>query len=217
MSFISDGDAIEAQPPGSKKPAYFTFGRFQPPTRGHRLLAQSLAEAAAAVGADAYIFASSTQDKKRNPLSVGEKVYWMKKVFAGIPVKIINTTVCSGASHPCRRVPDIIRALTEANYAPITMLVGSDRVDEFKSFVPAGVEVLQVGETRDESAEGLASMSGTKMREAAIREDLEILKEGTGLSNNNVTQLAAHIRNGLRKGGSRRRTRRRSRRSRGAY
>jgi hypothetical protein len=212
MSFTSDGDAIEAQPSDSKKPAYFTFGRFQPPTRGHRLLAQSLAEEAAAAGADAYIFASSSQDKKRNPLPVGEKVYWMKKVFAGIPVKIINTTVCSGASHPCRTVPNIIRALTEANYAPITMLVGSDRVEEFKSFVPAEVAVRQVGEARNDSAAGLAGMSGTKMREAAIHENLEILKEGTGLSNNNATHLAAHIRNGLKKkGGSRRRKTRRRR------
>ena len=208
MSFTSDGDAIEAQPPGSKKPVYFTFGRFQPPTRGHRLLAEGVAEAAAAAGADAYIFASSTHDKKRNPLSVGEKVYWMKKVFAGIPVKIINTTVCSGASHPCRTVPAIIAALTEANYAPITMLVGSDRVEEFKSFVPAGVEVLQVGDSRNESREGLAGMSGTKMREAALRENLATLKEGTGLSNNNATRLASHIRNGLKKGGTRRKTRR---------
>ncbi len=211
MSFSSDGDAIEAQPSDAKKPAYFTFGRFQPPTLGHRLLAQGVADAAAAAGADAYIFASSTQDKKRNPLSVGEKVYWMKKVFAGIPVKIINTSVCSGAAHPCRTVPAIISALTAANYAPITMLVGSDRVAEFKSFVPAGVEVKQVGSTRNESREGLDGISGTKMRAAAVREDLASLKEGTGLSNNNASHLAAHIRNGL-KGGSRR-TRRRRRRT----
>jgi nicotinic acid mononucleotide adenylyltransferase len=34
----------------------FAFGRFQPPTTGHRILIESVAAAAEAEGADAYIF-----------------------------------------------------------------------------------------------------------------------------------------------------------------
>lgn len=200
-SYSSDGDSIEKR---SEK-VFFTYGRFQPPTIGHRMLVESLAKAAEEVGADAYVFATSTQDSKRNPLMVGEKVYWMKKVFAGIPVRIINTTTCKGVGKPCRTIPEILGTLSDAGYSQIEMYVGSDRTENFRKFVPASIPIHSAGEERDATAEGIVGMSGTKLRNAAVRGNLKTLKEGTGLANNNAGVLADHIRHGLKKGGSRRR------------
>jgi len=41
---------------------YFTFGRFQPPTIGHKVLIDKLSELARAEDADAYVFVSSKQN-----------------------------------------------------------------------------------------------------------------------------------------------------------
>jgi hypothetical protein len=212
-NFTSDGDSIEKR---SEK-VFFTYGRFQPPTIGHRMLVESVASAAATAGADAYVFATSTQDSKRNPLTVGEKVYWMKKVFVGIPIRIINTTVCKGASKPCRTIPEILGILSAAGYSQIEMFVGSDRTEDFRKFVPASIPIHSTGEERDEAAEGIVGMSGTKLRNAAVRGNLSALKNGTGLSNNNAGVLADHIRHGLKKGGRRKGLTRRKRRTSVSY
>jgi nicotinic acid mononucleotide adenylyltransferase len=178
----------------SVKKAYFTFGRFQPPTLGHRLLATGIAAAAARDGADAYIFASSSQDKKKNPLNVATKVRWMKKIFSGVPIRIIDTT-----EHDVRTVPKVIGKLIDSGYPieNIKMFVGSDRTEDFGRFVPKEVQIVSVGEERNESRSNLAGMSGTKMRAAAYEGNINTVAAGTGLSKNNATELSNAIVSGL--------------------
>ena len=201
---LSSGNAI-APSRESVKAAYFTFGRFQPPTIGHRLLAEGIAAAATRDGADAYIFASSSQDKKKNPLNVATKVGWMKRVFTGVPVRIIDTT-----ERDARTVPKAIGKLMDAGYTTIKMFVGSDRTEDFARFVPAEVEIVAVGEARDESRSNLAGMSGTKMREAAVAGNVNRVAAGTGLPRPNAAELAAQIVSGLGKTARRRRGARRN-------
>ena len=190
------------------KKAYFTFGRFQPPTIGHRLLAEGVAAAAARDGADAYFFASSTQDKKKNPLAVSAKVGWMKKVFAGVPIRVIDTN-----EHDIRTIPKVIGRLIDSGYPleNIKMFVGSDRTTDFGTFVPKEVQIVSVGEERDESRADLAGMSGTKMRAAAVAGNINTVVAGTGLTKSNAADLMSQIVSGLeiRAGaGTARRTRR---------
>jgi nicotinic acid mononucleotide adenylyltransferase len=65
MDSGSEGDLIQ-QTDGHIK-AFFTYGRFQPPTSGHAFLVNTVAEHAAAEesrgGADGYIFVSSSKSK----------------------------------------------------------------------------------------------------------------------------------------------------------
>jgi nicotinic acid mononucleotide adenylyltransferase len=65
MDSGSEGDLIQ-QTDGHIK-AFFTYGRFQPPTTGHAFLVNTVAEHAAAEesrgGADGYIFVSSSKSK----------------------------------------------------------------------------------------------------------------------------------------------------------
>jgi FAD synthase len=175
-----------------KKKAYFTFGRFQPPTLGHRLMIEGLARAAAAEGADAYVFVSSTQDKKKNPLSVEEKTAWMRKMYADIPVRIINTSKCM-----CRTLPSILGKLADAKYDRIKMFVGSDRTKGFAEFLPKTVEVVAIGDARNETKNTLAGMSGTKIRAAALANNVEMVKAGTGLDDSDASLLISQIKKGL--------------------
>lgn len=43
----------------------------------------------------------------------------------------------------------------------------------------------------------VASMSATTIRQAALHNDLELVKKGTGLSNNDARKLMNEIRNGV--------------------
>jgi len=176
--------------------AVFTFGRFQPPTLGHRVLAKAVADIAGA-DADPYIFVSSTQDAVKNPLDVHTKVSWMKYMFRDIPVRIINTTVCE-----CKGVLQVVSKLRAAGYSKLTMVIGSDRADDF-SFLK-GVEFVAAGDARNESHENLSGMSGTKMRAAAVAASegkmggLERFMAGTGLSEPYARYLIGQIVDGMR-------------------
>ena len=66
---------------GTLKTAVFTFGRFNPPTVGHEVLVNKIETVAKRNRADAFVFLSSSQDSKKNPLDYKNKVKWMKKMF----------------------------------------------------------------------------------------------------------------------------------------
>ena len=59
---------------GSLKTAVFTFGRFNPPTIGHEILVDKVATVAKRNRGDAFIFPSSSQDAKKNPLDYKDKI-----------------------------------------------------------------------------------------------------------------------------------------------
>jgi hypothetical protein len=182
----SRGDRIA--PRAGHTHAYFTFGRFQPPTLGHRVLAESLN---GKTGGDSYIFVSSSQDSVKNPLDVHTKTSWMKYMFRDLAnVRIINTTVCE-----CKGVPAVVNKLREAGYTQITMIVGSDREGAFRFL--EGVEFEEAGAARNNAATGATGMSGTKMRAAAVRGDTATFMAGTGLSETMALRLMGQITAGL--------------------
>ena len=199
---------------------YFTFGRFQPPTIGHKVLFDQLARLAAENNANAYVFVSSKKNdlekylrsKKykdmqsrgyfesgplnENPLSVYEKVKYLKKMYADSNTSFINTTECG-----CTNIFKSLDALRSVGYTNLSMVVGSDRRDEFARILE-GITVIPAGEERTVNAKSMntKSMSGTKMREAAVRGDIETLKYGTligSMREDDVKQLMNDIRRGL--------------------
>jgi len=198
---------------------YFTFGRFQPPTTGHGLLIQSIGERAREIGADTYVFVSSrcndlskyvkskkyknmqktstfeSCDSNENPLRVDQKIHYLRKMFPS--ATFVDTTECA-----CPQLFQIVHLLKDTGYTDIHMLVGADRVETF-SKVLASEGILVEGIDRPPGA-----MSGTKMRLAAVRGNIETLKAGTmigQMTEADVLQLQQDIIAGLAmKGGSRR-------------
>ena len=68
---------------------YFTFGRFQPPTTGHKQNFDGVKRAAH--GHDYRIYISQTVDKKgSNPLPPDRKKFYMEKMFPEHKGKIFS-------------------------------------------------------------------------------------------------------------------------------
>ena len=67
-----------------KKVAVFTFGRFNPPTVGHLKLVEKVKEVARKEGGEPFVIPSRSQDAKKNPLNVTDKLKWMKLAFSKI-------------------------------------------------------------------------------------------------------------------------------------
>ena len=107
--------------------AVFTFGRFNPPTIGHDKLVDVLFKTAYKQKADAFIFTSGSNDPKKNPLPFKTKVKYLKKAYG----KKVNVST----DPKIRTVFDILVKLYKDGYSDITMIVGSDRVQEFQSLI----------------------------------------------------------------------------------
>lgn len=155
----------------------FAFGRFQPPTIGHELLAKAVKRVATEQGADHVIFASRSEDKKSNPLNVKDKVYFLRRMFP-----LVNFMA---AGDNTRTFIEVAKELNK-KYKSITMVGGSDRVAEFKRILTTyngkefhfdSIEVMSAGE-RDPDSDTAAGMSGTKMRMAAKSGDFNKFKSG---------------------------------------
>lgn len=177
---------------------YFTFGRFQPPTIGHKVLIDKLSELAREEDADAYVFVSSKQnnmekykrtklyremqktgnfistDENENPLDVGTKVEILRKMYPSSGVTFIDTTV-----EACPQLFNVLDKLRSSGYDDITMGVGSDRVSTFQKVFKDSIKVVSLGErTVNASNMSAKAMSGTKMREAAVSGNKEAFLSG---------------------------------------
>jgi hypothetical protein len=167
-----------------KDTVVFTFGRFNPPTTGHEKLIEKLASVAKKEGADFMVFPSHSQNDKKDPLDHKTKVGFMKKMFPKYSRNIISNKNAKTAFL-------IAPMLYDMGYKRCIMVVGGDRVTEFKTTLNKyngkkgnhgfydfkdGIEVVSAGE-RDPDAEGVSGMSASKMRAAAAANRYEDEKD----------------------------------------
>ena len=161
------------------KKMVFTFGRFNPPTTGHLLLANKVKAEARSRGAEYKIYGSGTQDKKKNPLSPTDKFLFMKKVLKGFDV-VVNKKYST--------IFSILQDLSDNGYGEVVLVVGSDRVAGFKRIINKYVgpnkdlkfskfEVISAGE-RDPDADDVSGMSASKMRAAASDGNMSVFRLG---------------------------------------
>jgi hypothetical protein len=145
--------------------ATFTFGRFNPPTEvGHGKLVSAVQDHAEKTGGRHYIFPSHSQDAKKNPLSHGDKVHAMNRMFP-------NANIVSHGK--VRTAIDAMKHMEKKGHTDVTMVVGSDRVAEFQGLLSKyrkkdfpgikKVRVVSAGH-RDPDAEGAEGMSASKLR-----------------------------------------------------
>lgn len=148
----------------------FTFGRFSPPTIGH----EKLVNAVKKHSGDTRVYLSHTVDKKKNPLKYADKLRFARKAFGNIVFESPQKTIIG------------ILQDAEKSYNKIIMVVGSDRVEEFKTLLNKyngkeykfdEIQVVSAGE-RDPDASDVSGMSASKMREAATAGDFSSFKQG---------------------------------------
>lgn len=181
---------------------YIAFGRFNPPTTGHEKLLNKIASMAK--GNDYMVFASQSQDSKKNPLDYQTKVKFMRKMFPKHARSIVLE----------KSVKNFLEAavhMYKKGYKNLVMVAGSDRVKEFQTLLTKyngvesrhglfdfnSVKVVSAGE-RDPDAEGVTGMSASKMRAAASDNDFP--KFLMGLPKGVTDNLAKDLFNSVRKG-----------------
>ena len=171
----------------------FAFGRFNPPTSGHGKLMREVIIQARKNNANHIVYASASQDKRKNPLDVNTKVKFMKKMFPR------NKIQAAGGTQ--RTFMEILK-FYDKMYGEIIMVAGSDRIREFqkladkyngKEYNYKSIKVASSGE-RDPDAEGVTGMSASKMREMAKNDDYKSFKTGVvGLSDSETKALFAAV------------------------
>ena len=154
--------------------AVFSFGRMNPPTVGHEKLVNKVRAVARAHKGDPLVYLSHTHKLPKDPLEYNDKIKLAKKAFGRI-VKM-------------SRANTIIKVLQELEkkYDEVVLVVGSDRVSDFRELVNKyngkdytfdTIDVVSAGE-RDPDADDVSGMSASKMRELATNEDLKEFKSG---------------------------------------
>ena len=186
------------------KTVVFTFGRFNPPTTGHIKLVEKLVKTARQDSADYRIYLSRSQDAKKNPLKLTDKVKYLKLSAPRYKSGIRSEEVTN--------VFGVLVSLHDAGYEKVVMVVGSDRVSEFKILIKKyngkaarhgsydfkEIEVVSAGE-RDPDADDVSGMSASKLRELASENNFEEFKVGLSddLSDSNAKKLFDDVRSGM--------------------
>lgn len=175
----SGGDEEEEGGDGEKTGETITlvFGRFNPPTVGHK----KLLDAALQISGDGElrIYPSRSVDPKKNPLETDQKTELMKKMFPDHSDNIVN-------DENIKTIFDALKLANDDGFSNVKIVVGSDRVAEFDNLAQKyngklydfeEIETISAGE-RDEDSEGVSGMSASKMRKAATENDFESFRKG---------------------------------------
>jgi len=153
--------------------AAFVFGRFNPPTIGHKKLFDKLKSVS-----DVYfVFVSATQDPKKNPLNRDQKIAIINRQFPEAGDHIVNDP-------NIKTIIDVMQFLETAGHKRVTMVVGSDRVKGFNDLLAKyngdkynfdSIGIISAGD-RDPDSDDVSGVSASKAREAAAAGDYETFK-----------------------------------------
>lgn len=174
------------------------YGRFQPPSLGHELLVKTVLATAKTQSADQAIYLSHSQDAKKNPLSVQDRLTFLKAAFPAATFRAGSKTLFS--------IIPIVKAVNKG-YDHLIMVGGSDRLSDFQTLLDRyngqeysfkSIKVISSG-VRDPDAPRAAGMSGTKLRLAAAKNDLPLFSQGvpSSLSKADTKKMFQAVRDGL--------------------
>ena len=170
-----------------KKTCVFTFGRYQPPTKGHLRVWEKVANTE---GDAHYIYTSHTKDKKRNPLDYNTKIGLIK---SALKEHNINAEVIDSEA---KTIIDVVVDIANKGFNNLIFVGGSDRLDDMVSLIRKyndkpnaegnsyhfdSIEGVSAGE-RDPDSDNVEGVSGTKLRQMAIDGDFEGFKNNLAFS-----------------------------------
>tara|TARA_R110000796_G_scaffold14446_9_gene47281 strand:- start:1305 stop:3029 length:1725 start_codon:yes stop_codon:yes gene_type:complete len=186
-----------------QREVFFTYGRMNPPTTGHGKLMNAMS---AKSGKSPYkIYLSQTQDARKNPLSYDQKIKHARKMYPKHARSIMS-------DKGSRTVFDVAVKLYDEGYNKVNMVVGADRLTEFKTLLNKynnvkgrhgfynfeKINIISSGD-RDPDAEGLEGMSASKQRDNAKQNDFTLFSQGipTSMSNRDAKKLFNDVRIGM--------------------
>ena len=168
--------------------AYFTFGRMNPPTVGHEKLLNSLS--AKSGKNDYFVYLSQTNDPKKNPLGYNAKIKHVRKMFPKHARRVM-------IDRKVKTAFDAASQIYSKGYQNLVMVVGDDRVREFRALLDKyngvkgkhgfynfkSIDVVSAG-ARDPDSDGVEGMSASKMRQFAADNDFTSFAQGLSKSMN---------------------------------
>ena len=161
-----------------EKHIVFSYGRMNPPTAGHSKVIDKVKSHAEKIGANHAVIVSHSQKPKTDPLHHEHKKEYLRHIHPDVNFE-----------HSTKEHPHFLAQLKKFNqegHSHATMVVGSDRVKQFKALAHKyngkeynykKIHILSAGQ-RDPDAEGVAGISGTKMRNHASGNDYKSFKAG---------------------------------------
>ena len=161
-----------------EKHIVFSYGRMNPPTAGHSKVVDKVKSHADKIGANHAVIVSHSQNSKTDPLHHEHKKEYLRHIHPDVNFE-----------HSTKEHPHFLAQLKKFNqegHSHATMVVGSDRVKQFKALAHKyngkeynykKINILSAGH-RDPDAEGVAGISGTKMRNHASGNDYSSFKAG---------------------------------------
>ena len=156
----------------------FSYGRMNPPTAGHSKVVDKVHSHAQKIGANHAVIVSHSQNNKTDPLHHEHKKEYLRHIHPEVNFE-----------HSTKEHPHFLAQLKkfhQEGHTHATMVVGSDRVKQFKALANKyngkeynykKIHILSAGQ-RDPDAEGVAGISGTKMRAHASGNDFNSFKAG---------------------------------------
>ncbi len=105
------------------KKAVLTYGRMNPPHIGHERLIRSIFE----IEGDHFIVVSHTQDNKKNPLTIHEKIQCLHKMFPE------HKNNFYPASKLWPTIFQFAERLYEEGYTHLHIVLGEDRLEKFQT------------------------------------------------------------------------------------
>ena len=166
--------------PKTKGTLTVAFGRFNPPTIGHRQLMDIAAQVASQdLDGQYLIFPSRSQDKKKNPLDPDTKIAYMQRFYPDHAANIVNDP-------NIKTIFDVLKIAHNNGYANVRMISGTKRVKEFEKlsndyngqfYQFDNIEIIPAGDADPDSDE-MEGMSSSRMRLAAAEGDFRTFKSG---------------------------------------
>lgn len=169
------------------KSAVFTFGRFNPPHKGHGLVFEQMKEIANEQKADMFVVPSKTIGLPKNPLTFEQKKFFIENMFG------VNVFENEDVTNPY----NLAGWLSENNYKNVTMVVGDDRrhmfdgineyvnhTDKTKSYNFNNFNFVSAGKRLEES-DDITGASATKVRQSVVENDFD--KFSTFMPDTNIS------------------------------
>ena len=172
----------------------FTFGRFNPPTKGHQLLLDVVLAQASANQADHAIFMSKTQNSKKDPLDWDFK----NRIFR-LASPNANIVDFSEVKTPFQALEKIAKD----GYKKVWFIAGSDRVAEFQNAMSPyakewGIDYFAVkcAGDRNNFTDDVKGTSSSKLRSHAMHNRFKDFCEGlaTGIPEEMQIEIFSKIR-----------------------
>ena len=180
------------------KTCVFTFGRYQPPTKGHLKVWKKVGDTE---GDAHYIYTSHTKDKKKNPLDYNTKVGLIE---SALKENSINAEVVESEA---KTIIDVVVDIANKGFTDIIFVGGSDRLNDIVTLIQKyndvpnkegnsyhfdTIEGVSAGE-RDPDSDSLEGVSGTKIRQFALDNDFESFKNNLAFSDESTAKEVMEI------------------------